>query len=181
MSASKKLSKSARIDVQSGKCIARASFLESDTSMYVHISKVMFCRVCGIRVRVWESYRTSRSFGYGYGSVTELTEVPDIVARAYITHRSSRRVQTCCTRTPGIVKRVVQNSQKFRVRVWKYYRTSRSRARVRKCYRSSRSFGYCGTGIQNLTEVPGRYENAVPVPRVFVALTYRTYRSSGYG
>ena len=36
----------------------------------------MLCRVCGFRVRVWESYRTSRSFGYGYGSVTELTEVP---------------------------------------------------------------------------------------------------------
>ena len=55
--------------------------------------KVMFCRVCGFRVRVWESYRTSRSFGYGYGSVTEHTEVPGIVARAYRTHRSSGRVQ----------------------------------------------------------------------------------------
>ena len=32
-----------------------------------------------------------------------------------------------------------------------------------------------------LTDVPGRYKNAVPVPRVFVALAYRTYRSSGYG
>ena len=29
-----------------------------------------------------------RSSGYGYGSVTELTEVPGIVARAYKTHRS---------------------------------------------------------------------------------------------
>ena len=45
----------------------------------------MFCRVCEFRVRVWESYKTSRSFGYGYGSVTELTEVPGIVARAYRT------------------------------------------------------------------------------------------------
>ena len=44
--------------------------------------------VCGFRVKVWESSRISRSFGYGYGSVTELTEVPGIVARAYKTHRS---------------------------------------------------------------------------------------------
>ena len=71
--------------------------------------KVMFCRVCAFRVRVWGSYRTSRSFEYGYGSVTELkdielTEVPG-------GHKK------CCTRTPGIVVRGVQNSQKFRVRV----------------------------------------------------------------
>ena len=37
------------------------------------LPRFMFCRVCGFRVRVWESYRTSRSFGYGYGCVTELT------------------------------------------------------------------------------------------------------------
>ena len=51
------------------------------------------CRVCGFRVRIWGFYRTSRSFGYGYGSVTELPEVPGILAQAYITHRSSGRVQ----------------------------------------------------------------------------------------
>ena len=98
-------------------------------SMYV--SKVMFCRVCGFRVRVWESYRTSRSFGNGYGSVTELTEVPGIVARAYRTHRSSGRVQkmlypypgycgmghTERTDVPGTGMNVLQNSQKFWVRV----------------------------------------------------------------
>ena len=32
-----------------------------------------------------------------------------------------------------------------------------------------------------LTEVPGRDENAVPAPRIFVARAYRAYRSSGYG
>ena len=93
-------------------------------------SNVMFCRVCGFRVRVWESYRTSRSFGYGYGSVPELTEVPGIVARAYRTHRSSEHVQKmlypyprhCGTgRTeltvPGMGMSVIQNSQKFWVRV----------------------------------------------------------------
>ena len=91
------------------------------------ISKVMFCRVCGFRVRVWESYTTSRSFGYGYESVTELSEVPGIVARAYRTHRSSGRVQkmlypypgycgTGCaelTEVPHTNINVPQNPQKF--------------------------------------------------------------------
>ena len=31
-----------------------------------------------------------------------------------------------------------------------------------------------------LREFPGRYKNAVSVPRVFVAPAYRTYRDSGY-
>ena len=35
----------------------------------------MFGRVSGFRVRVWESHRTSRSFGYGYECPAELTEV----------------------------------------------------------------------------------------------------------
>ena len=50
--------------------------------------------------------------GYGYGRHTELTEVP------------------------GTGMDVVQNSQKFRVRVLTYYRTHRSS-------------GYCDTGVQN--------------------------------
>ena len=49
-------------------------------------------RVCGCRVRVWVSYRTYRSSGLGYKTLTELTEVPGRVARAYRTHRSSRQV-----------------------------------------------------------------------------------------
>ena len=83
--------------------------------------RVMFCMVCGFRVRVWESYRTSRTFGYVYGSVTELTEVPG-------------GYKTCCTRTPGIDRgtgrteltevastgmKFLQNFRKFRVRVRK--------------------------------------------------------------
>ena len=35
-------------------------------------------------------------------------------------------------------------------------------------------------GRPELPEVPGRYKNAVSVLRVFVALAYRTYRSSGH-
>ena len=65
------------------------------------IARFMFCRVCVFRVREWESYRTSRSFGYGYGSVTELTEVPGIVARAYRTHRNSERVKNKMYPYPG--------------------------------------------------------------------------------
>ena len=59
---------------------------------------------------------------------------------------------------------ILQNFQKFRVR-----------------------YG----GVTELTEVPGivarayrthiNYINDIPVPRVFVALAYRTSRSSGYG
>ena len=70
----------------------------------VESCKVMFCRVCGFRVRVRESYRTHRSSGrvqkmlYPYPGYcgtgrTELTEVP------------------------GTGMNVIQNSQKFRVRV----------------------------------------------------------------
>ena len=76
------------------------------------------------------SYRTHRSSGYGYESLTKLPEVP------------------------GTDMEVLQNFQEFRV-LWH--------------------------GRTELAEVSGRYKNAVPVPRVFVALTYRTYRSSGYG
>ena len=84
---------------------------------------VMFCRVCGFRVKVRESYTTSRSFGYGYESVTELPEVSGVVARAYITDRRSGRVQkvlypypgycgTRCaelTQVPGTGMNVIQN------------------------------------------------------------------------
>ena len=58
------------------------------------------------------------------------------------------------TEVPGTGTEVLQNSQKFWV-LWH--------------------------GRTELTDVPGRYKNAVPVPRVFVARAYRAYRSSGYG
>ena len=96
----------------------------------------MFCRVCGFRVRVWVSCRTARSFGYGYGSDSEITEVPG-------------GYKTCCTRTPGMVGRGVQNSQKFRVRVWMPYRTHKSSGYgYESLNRTSRSYGYFGTGVQ---------------------------------
>ena len=61
----------------------------------------MFSRVCGFRVRVRDTYRTSRIFAYECGSVTELTKVPDIVARAYKTHRTYERVQNMLYPYPG--------------------------------------------------------------------------------
>ena len=62
------------------------------------------------------SYRTSRSFGYGYDSITELPEVPGIVTLAYIELTEVPGGYERCY-TLGIVPRGVQNSQKFRVRV----------------------------------------------------------------
>ena len=44
------------------------------------------------RVRAWGSDTTYGSSGYGYGSVTELTEVPGLLARAYRTHTNSGQV-----------------------------------------------------------------------------------------
>ena len=63
---------------------------------------------------------------------------------------------------------VLQNFQKFRVRVWKRYRTHRSS-------------GYCGTGVQNSQKFRAGTENVVPVLRVSWHGAYRTHRSSGYG
>ena len=137
-----------------------------DDIVLVKSSKVMFCRVCGFRVRVWESYRTSRSFGHGYGSVTELTQVPGIVARAYRSHRSSGRIQKCCTRTPGIVARGLQNSHKFRVRVLMSYRTHRSSGYGYESLTERPEVPGIAARAYRITEVPGRYKNAVPVPLV---------------
>ena len=86
-----------------------------------------------------------------------------------------------CTRTPGIVGRAVHNSQKFRVRVLKSYRGSRS----------------SGNGYESLTEVPDVPGTGVKVLQILqtfqvlwhgrtgrtelpgiVARAYRTYRSS---
>ena len=73
------------------------------------------------------------------------------------------------TQVPGKGMGILQNLQKFRVR-------------VRKCYvHNSQKFRVLWHGRTELTEVPGRHKNAVPVPRVFVARAYRSYRSSGYG
>ena len=161
--------------------------------------KVVFCRVCGFRVRVWESYRTYRSSGYGYESVTALTEVPGIAAQAYRTHRSFRahyrkvvpvpRVllhrRTELTEDPGTSMNVMQNLQKFRVRVRKCYRTHRSSGYCGKSVQNSQKFrvgmkmlcpypGYCGTGVTEFTEVLCRVIPGKNTPGMVLYVPYRT-------
>ena len=96
-----------------------------------------------VRVRVLKCYRASRISAYcGTGIKNS---------------QSKFRGKTCCTRTRDIVARVLRNSQKFRVRVWGSYRTSRTSGN-----------GY--EGLAKHTELPGS-----------VAPAYRTSRSSGHG
>ena len=46
---------------------------------------------------------------------------------------------------------------------------------------NSQKFRALWHGYTEPTEIPARYENALPVPRVFAARAYRAYKSSGYG
>ena len=106
-------------------------------------------------------YRTSRSFGCGYESVTELPEVPGIVARAYKTCRSSFRIQKVLYSYPGIVARGVVNSQKFRVRVLISYRTNISLGTGMKFLQNFRMFRVLCYGRTQLTEAPGAGMNVL--------------------
>ena len=63
---------------------------------------------------------------------------------------------------------VLQNFQKFQVRVW-------------KCYRTHGRSGLCGTGVQNAQKFRADTQNAVPVPKVLWHGVYRAHRGSGYG
>ena len=94
----------------------------------------MFCGVCAFRVRVRESYRTSRSFGYGYESITELTEVP------------------------GAGTEVLQNSQK--VQAGTKNAVPVPRVLWHRAYRTHRSYGYGYQSLTELPEVPGTVARA---------------------
>ena len=59
---------------------------------------------------------------------------------------------------------ILQNLQKFRVRYGSVTKLTEVPGIVARAYRTHK-----------------RYENDIPVPRVFVALAYKTSRSSGYG
>ena len=68
------------------------------------------------RVQVWKSHRTHRRSGNGYG-------------RAYIAHRSTGYrygSHTELTEDPGMGMEGIHTSQKYRVQVWKSYRTHKS-------------------------------------------------------
>ena len=146
------------------------------------------------RIRTWKACGTYRNSGYGYGSLTDLTEVPGMGMEVLQNSQNFRVgirmlypylyphlvIFKRDTRIPGIVPRayrtcrssgmhVVQNLQNFRVRViprvWlRAYPTEHNLF----TYRSAR-YGY-GSRAE-LTEVPGRYRNVVtapvPAPGVF--------------
>ena len=62
---------------------------------------------------------------------------------------------------------VSQNFQKFRVPVW-------------KCYRTHRSSGYCGTGVQSWQEVPGGYKKWCARTPGIVARGVHNWQRCGY-
>ena len=122
------------------------------------------------RARVWKRYGTHRSSG--------------IVARAYKTHRSSKRVQNMLlypypgycgtggkelTAAPGTGTKLFQNFPRS------------SGCGYESLTELPEVPGMLWHGRSELSEVPDRYEIAVPVLRVFVAVGHGTYRSSRYG
>ena len=126
--------------------------------------------------------QNSHKFRVLWHGRTELTEVPGGYKKCCTRTPGCRTGRTELTEVPGTGMNVLQNSQNFRVR-------------VRKSYRTSRSTGYCGTGLQNsqkfragikvLYPYPGFlwYERTelAEVPGTGISVvSYRTYRSSGY-
>ena len=125
----------------------------------MEVSRAVFCTVCGFWVGVWKSYRTYRSSGYGdwsltgltssgygYGSPTELTEVPgrytnvlpvprvlwhgraklaEVRVRVWMssrTHRSSGYGYACCkelTEVPGVNNTRLKGAKKQQINRWK--------------------------------------------------------------
>ena len=79
---------------------------------------------------------------------TELTEVPDGYKR-------------CCTCTPGIVARGVQNSQKFRVRVSMSYITNKYSGTVMTVVQNFQKFRVMWHGRTELAEGPGAGMNVL--------------------
>ena len=123
----------------------------------------MFCWVCSSRVRVWGSYRISRTFGYGCGSVSELPEVPGIVAQAYRTSRSSGRVQKHAVPVPRVLwPKTYRTSRSFR---YEYEcRTELSEVSGTGMKKTSRTSGYFGTGVQNFQKFRAGINMLYPYP-----------------
>ena len=136
---------------------------------------------------LWHGYyRTHRSSGYGYESLTKFqnfrlllhgrTELPQVpgryknavpvpwvfVAPASRTSRSSGYEYECSTEVTEVLCRVTP------------------RVNTPGMVLCVPNFRVLLHGRTELPQVPGRYKNAVPVPWVFVAPASRTSRSSGY-
>ena len=69
---------------------------------------------------------------------------------------------------PGKGMGVSQNIQKFRVRVW-------------KCYRTHRISGDCGASVQSSQTLRAGINYAVPVHQVLWRGAYKTHKCAGYG
>ena len=105
---------------------------------------------------------------YGYGRVTEFTEVPGIVAQAYITHRFSgygiERFYTA--RTQGIVAQAYRTHRRSRYEYERHTELTKVPDTGTEVLQISQKFRVLWRGRTELTEVPGMYEKSVPVPRV---------------
>ena len=88
--------------------------------------------------------------------------------------------KTCCTRTPGIVARTLQNSQSSGYGYESLTELPDVPGTGMKILQNFQNFRVLWHGRIELPEVPGRYKHAVPIPRVFVVPAYRTSMSSGY-
>ena len=104
-----------------------------------------------------QSNRAHRSSGYTwYVILTELTEIPGTVWKSYRNSRTFQVGTRMLYPYPGYRGTGVQNSQKFRVRVWTSYRTHRS---------SGHGYGR----PTEIAQVPVR-----DIPRVWFCTYYRT-------
>ena len=112
-------------------------------------------------MRVWESYRSSRSFGYGYESVTELPGVPGSVARAYRTHRSSGWAQKVLYLYPGYWGTGCTELAEVPGTGRMSYIINRSSGTGMKVLQNFQNFLVFWHGRTELTEVPGTGMNAL--------------------
>ena len=94
-----------------------------------------------------------QKFRYEYGSLTELPEVPGIVPQAYITNRSSERVQNMLHPYPGYCGQGRTELPDIPGIVAQAYITHRSSERVQNMKYADP--GYCSHGRTDLPEVPG--------------------------
>ena len=136
--------------------------------------------VPGTGMKILQNFQKFRAL-YGYGSVTELPEVPGIVAQAYRTHRSSGRIQsmmyphpgycgsglTELTEVPGTGMKILQNFQNFRVLWLGVQNFLKFRAGVNMLYPYPGSLWHRRT---ELLEVPGR---GMSVLQNFTQVLYR--------
>ena len=99
-----------------------------------------------------EFLKNSPKFRVRYGSITELAERPGRYTNVVPVRRVLWHGRTELSEVSGTGMKVVYNSQKLRVRIWKFYRT----------YRSS-GYGY-GSSTE-LSEVPVRVMPG-KIPRV---------------